>query len=76
MDNCHRQGPQSFHGRNVVLDATVRKHIEQRAVIDRVSGKKDTAARFPETDAPRRMSRQMHDFQRAIAKIDYVAFLE
>jgi CheY-like chemotaxis protein len=76
MHYCHRQCAQSFHGRNVIFDAAVGQHVEQRTIINRVTGKQDAAARFPKPDTPRGMAGQMQDLERAIAEIYYVAFVE
>ena len=47
MHDPHRQGAQSFHGVDVILDIGARNGIQERTIIDGVTRKKHSSASFP-----------------------------
>jgi len=50
--------------------------VQQRAIIDRIAGEQRAGDRLRETDAPRRMARQMQDFKMPVTEIDNISFLD
>jgi hypothetical protein len=75
MNDADGKRSQASHRRTVGSDVCAGQSIQEPTIVDCVAGKQGTSRRFPQPDRARRMSRQMKNFEQAVAEIDNVALI-
>src|SRR5579883_3006288 len=75
MDDPRRQTLEPPHGGEIGADVAAGDVIEDRPVVNGISGEERAARGFPQADAPRRMSGQVQHLERPVAEVDDIPLL-